>query len=93
MAPGLRILAISDDSPFLRACRLGLPLAELKAGGHIDDYFVCGSSLIEVPSESSFDVLWLQRCNNAGLVERLSTRLDGRYLLDIHDACPSPSLR
>lgn len=84
-ASGLRILAISDDSPPLRACRLGLPLFELKTSGLIDSYFISGSSLIEVPSESGFDVLWLQRCNNAGLVERLTTRLDGRYLLDIDD--------
>jgi hypothetical protein len=85
IAGGLRVLAISDDSPLLRACRLGLPLFELKTSGLIESYFISGSSLIEVPSESSFDVLWLQRCNNAGLVERLSTRLDGRYLLDIDD--------
>ena len=84
-AGGLRVLAISDDSPLLRACRLGLPLFELKTSGLIESYFISGSSLIEVPSESSFDVLWLQRCNNPGLIARLAVRLDGRYLLDVDD--------
>ena len=69
----------------LRASRLGLPLSELKTGGFVESYSISGSSLIEVPSDSTFDVLWLQRCSNSELVARLAERLGGRYLLDVDD--------
>jgi hypothetical protein len=80
-----RVLAVSDDAPSLRAGRLELPLSVLRANGLIEGYFIGGSSLVDVPSAEHFDVIWLQRCRNPRLIDRLHERLDGRYLLDMDD--------
>jgi hypothetical protein len=80
-----RVLAITRDRAFLRALRLDMPLVNLKKQGLIADYFVANPSLFDVPADFVFDVVWLQRTNDPGLIRHVAERTDRRFLYDVDD--------
>ena len=81
----LNVLAITEDSGFVRALRVDLPLLILKRQGLINDYFVADPTLFNVPEDKPFDVIWLQRVRYAALITHLEERLSSQYLYDIDD--------
>jgi hypothetical protein len=85
------VLAITRDRAFLRALRVDMPLVNLKRQGFIDRYFITDPSLFDLPSEFSFDVLWLQRVTNRSLIDLLADRIDSQYLYDLDDLLIGPA--
>jgi hypothetical protein len=79
------ILAVTRDTAFLRAIRLEMPLLNLRRQGLIGNYFITNPSLFDVPDDFLFDVVWLQRPNNARLIEHLAGKIDSRYMVDVDD--------
>jgi hypothetical protein len=79
------VLAITEDVAILRANRIDMPLVNMKRQGLIDDYFVTNPTLLDVPDDFRFDVVWLQRVLSAPLIEHLSKRIENHYLYDLDD--------
>jgi hypothetical protein len=81
-----RILAIAEDQTGLvSACRVHAPLFALRRLGLVADYRIADRSLIGVPPDYRFDVVWLQRAVDRRVVERVLEVVGGDFLLDIDD--------
>jgi hypothetical protein len=80
-----RVLAITDDRQFIRALRVEMPLFNMKKQGLIDDYVISDRTLLNVPEDILFDVVWLQRVNTREIIDHLCEKLDCNYLYDIDD--------
>ncbi|OGM17674.1 hypothetical protein A2V61_04190, partial [Candidatus Woesebacteria bacterium RBG_19FT_COMBO_47_8] len=79
------MLAITRDAFILRDVRLRMPLLNLKKQGLIEDFFITNPTLFDVPQDALFDVIWLQRVDDAGLIAHLGERLGHHYLYDLDD--------
>jgi hypothetical protein len=62
-----------------------MPLFNLKKQGFVEDYFITDPSLFDVPDDFSFDVVWLQRCNDPRLRDHLETKIGSHFLYDLDD--------
>ena len=82
---GPRVLAITRDRAFLRALRLEMPLFNLKKQKLVDDYFITDPSLFDVPDSFTFDVVWLQRCNDPKLLDLLDKKIGCDFIYDLDD--------
>jgi len=82
---GLNILGITPDPSFIRCLRLEMPLMNMKKNGLIDGFFIADSNLTYVPDDVEFNALWLQRVENADLIQYLSEGVNNKYLYDIDD--------
>jgi hypothetical protein len=81
-----RVLAFADvRSSLVAAARVHTPLQALLDAGLIESFAVADATLRDAPRDGSFDVLWLQRAADPWLARTLTTRLPGRFLLDVDD--------
>jgi hypothetical protein len=83
---GLRVLAIAEDlRGLVTACRVLAPLLTLKRLGIVEEFLVTDSTLVGLPRDFAFDVLWVQRAPDPRLSRRIAERFHGAYLHDMDD--------
>ncbi|MBM4284600.1 MAG: hypothetical protein FJ128_05050 [Deltaproteobacteria bacterium] len=81
----MRVLAITKDTFILRQVRLAQPLLNLRRQGLVADFWVTDPTLFDVPQDFVFNAVWVQKVDDAGLLEHLAERLEGRFLYDLDD--------
>jgi hypothetical protein len=80
-----RVLAVTSNTSFLRALRLEMPLHNLKRHGRIGDYRITNEFLQGLELDYAFDVLWLQRVSQPGILAHLTRTVGPDFLYDIDD--------
>jgi hypothetical protein len=79
------ILAVTHDNAALRQVRLVLPFSVLKERGYIQDYAVTNTCFDDIPSDFTFDVLWLQRIEDSYFVNQVVRRVGHQFVYDLDD--------